>query len=37
VLTANDQAVFVVAASSGVTCFLKAGKNDNFVIKRAII
>jgi hypothetical protein len=33
----NGQAVCVVAASSGVACFLKAGKNDNLVINRAII
>jgi len=33
----NGQAVCVVAASSGVACFLKAGKNNNLVINRAII
>jgi len=33
----NGQAVCGVAASSGVACFLKAGKNDNLVINRAII
>jgi hypothetical protein len=34
---ANGQAVCGVAASSGVACFLKAGKNDNLVINRGII
>jgi len=36
-LTYNGQVLCVVAASSGVAHFLKAGKKDNFVIKRGII